>query len=207
MFGLDNDQLARLIFLVALLAFLLSGIGFRRGAPGGGVRHLGVWALIILGLVTIYAYRAPLLRFAAPVLQELDPSRVIEVTSSDGGQELVIRRGPDGHFHLIGNVNDTPIRFLVDTGASSTVLTFADAERSGIDIGALEFNRPVQTANGMAFYARAGLRSLEIGPFRLSALPVGVMPADTLNISLLGMSTINRFGSWRIEGDRMVLVP
>jgi aspartyl protease family protein len=108
---------------------------------------------------------------------------------------------------LVGEINDIPIRFLVDTGASSTVLTLADAGRSGLDTAALEFDRPVQTANGMAFYARATLPSLEIGPFRLSAVPIGVMPADTLSISLLGMSTINRFSSWRVEGDRMVLVP
>ena len=207
MLSLDNDQLAPLVFLVALLAFLIDGIGWRRGQGGAGLRHLAVWTLIVVGLVTAYAYRAPLLRFAAPVLQELDPSRVVEVTTDDGAQELLIRRGPDGHFQLIGEVNGASIRFLVDTGASSTVLTLADAERSGIDTAALEFDRPVQTANGMAFYARATLPSLQIGPFRLSALPVGVMPADTLTISLLGMSTINRFASWRVEGDRMVLVP
>ena len=207
MFGLDNDQIARLVFLVALLAFLLGGMGLRRGQGGAGLRHLAVWVLIVLGLVTIYTYRAPLLRFAAPVLQELAPGRFVEVTNSQGAQELVIRRDPNGHFQLVANANEASVRFLVDTGASSTVLTYADAGRSGIDTDALEFNRPVQTANGIAFSARATLRSLEIGPFRLSDLPVAIMPADALNISLLGMSTINRFGSWRIEGDQMVLVP
>ena len=207
MFGLDNDQIARLVFLVALLAFLLGGMGLRRGQGGAGLRHLAVWVLIVLGLVTLYTYRAPLLRFAAPVLQELAPGRFVEVTNSQGAQELVIRRDPNGHFQLVANANEVSVRFLVDTGASSTVLTYADAGRSGIDTDALEFNRPVQTANGIAFSARATLRSLKIGPFRLSDLPVAVMPAESLNISLLGMSTINRFGSWRIEGDRMVLVP
>ena len=99
------------------------------------------------------------------------------------------------------------MRFLVDTGASTTVLTFADAARSGIDVDALAFNRPVQTANGMAFYAGATLDSLAIGPYRLSDVPVGVMPEGAMDTSLLGMSTIDRFSSWRIEGDRMVLVP
>ena len=207
MFDLDNDQLARLVFLGALLVFLLGGMGLRRGQGEALARHLAVWTLIVLGLITLYTYRAPLLRFAAPVLQELAPGRVVEVTNPEGAQELVIRRDPNGHFQLVADANETPIRFLVDTGASWTVLTYADAGRSGIDTDALEFNRPVQTANGVAFSARATLRSLEIGPFRLSNLPVGVMPADTLNISLLGMSTINRFGGWRIEGERMVLVP
>lgn len=207
MLGLNNDQLMRLLYLLALLAFVLGGLGYRRGERGTGLRHLAIWVLIALALVAVYAYRGPLLRFAGPVLAELDPSRVVEVTTSDGAQELVIRRGPDGQFHVNADVNDVAVRFLIDTGASSTVLTAADAERAGIETAALDFNRPVQTANGTAFYARATLGSLEIGPFRLSAVPVGVMPSSALDISLLGMSTINRFAGWRIDGDQMVLVP
>src|SRR5688572_30216609 len=119
MFGLDSDGLARLLYLVALLAFLVGAFGFRRGTGGAALRHLALWLLVAVGLVAVYAYRAPLLRFAAPVLAELDPSRVVEVTNPDGAQELVIRRGPDGHFHLEAEANDAPVRFLVDTGARS----------------------------------------------------------------------------------------
>ena len=56
----------------------------------------------MLGLVAVYAYRAPLMRFAAPVMLELDPSRVIEITDPDGGSELIVARGRDGHFHIDG---------------------------------------------------------------------------------------------------------
>jgi aspartyl protease family protein len=205
MFGLDNDQTIRALYLLALLAFLLGGFGYWRRMRVSALGHLAIWALMIVALISVYAYRAPLLRLAAPVLQELDPSRVVEITSPDGARELVIRRGPDGHFHLDADVNGVPVRFLVDTGASSTVLTEADAVRSGIDPAALRFNRPVQTANGTAFFAGARLESLEIGPYRFRDVPIGIMPENTLGISLLGMSTINRFGGWRIEGDRMVL--
>ena len=205
MFGLDSDQTVRALYLLALLAFLLGGFGYWRRLRVSALGHLAIWALIVLALVSIYAYREPLLRVAAPVLQELNPREVVEITGPDGVRELVIRRAPDGHFHLDADVNGVPVRFLVDTGASSTVLTEADAERSGIDTDALQFNRPVQTANGTAFFAGARLDSLEIGPYRVRNVPVGVMPENSLNISLLGMSTINRFGGWRIEGDRMVL--
>ena len=208
MFGLNDDQWMRLVYLVALLAFVIVfGLAGGRRLGRLHVRDLAIWALIVLALVTVYAYRAPLLRFAEPVLAELNPSRAVAVTTEGGASELLIRRGPDGHFRVDADANGVAIRFLVDTGASSTVLTLADAERSGIEIAGLEFDRPVQTANGLAFYARASLRTLEIGPYRLTGLTVGVMPEDSLNTSLLGMNTINRFGSWRIEGDRMVLVP
>ncbi|HEX9906419.1 MAG TPA: TIGR02281 family clan AA aspartic protease [Propylenella sp.] len=204
MFGLDEDQTLRLVYLTLLLVFLVGSAGFGRFSM---LRHLGIWALVVVALVTAYAYRDPLMRFAAPVLQELDPSRVVEVTDAGGARELVIGRGADGHFQLDAAVNGVPVRFLVDTGASTTVLTLADAERAGIEIAALRFNRPVQTANGVAMFARATLDTLEIGPYRLASLPVGVMPGETLSVSLLGMSTIDRFAGWRVEGNRMVLVP
>lgn len=207
MFGLDTDQTMRLLFLVLLLTFVVGSLGLRRGGWSAGFRNLLIWAAIAIALVAVYAYRAPLQRFAAPVLQELDPSRVVEVTDAGGGRELIVARGPDGHFRLDAEINGEPVRFLVDTGASSTVLTLRDAERSGIDTVGLAFDRPVETANGIAFFARARAGTMDIGPFRLNDMPVAIMPAEALNTSLLGMNTINRFAGWRIDGDRMVLVP
>jgi aspartyl protease family protein len=207
MFGLDNDQTARLFYLVLLLAFIAAGLGPRRGGWVNGLRNLLVWVALAVGFVAAYAYRAPLLRIAAPVLREFQPSRVVEVTDSSGRRELSVGRGLDGHFHIDGKVNDEPIEFLVDTGASSTVLTIEDAERAGIETKGLAFDRPVQTANGMAFYAQVTAQTLDVGPFRLNDLPVAIMPAGSLSTSLLGMNTINRFAAWRVEGERMVLVP
>ena len=99
------------------------------------------------------------------------------------------------------------MRFLVDTGATTTALTLDDARRAGIDVDSLGFNRPVQTANGMAYYAAATLSSLTIGPYSMRSVPVAIMPAGAMDTSLLGMSTIDRFSSWQVEGDRMVLRP
>jgi aspartyl protease family protein len=207
MSGLDEDRLLNLVYLVALLALLLGSFGFRRRRFGARLRHLATWALIGLALIVAYAYREPLMRFAAPVIAELDPSRVVEVTSADGTRELVVRRGDDGHFHVEGETNGATIRFLVDTGASLTVLTQRDAARSGVDVEGLRFTRPVQTANGRAFYAAARLDDLQIGPFSMGSVPIGVMPDGALGVSLLGMSTLDRFAGWRIEGDRLILSP
>lgn len=207
MFGLNEDQSIRLLYLVLLLALIVGSAGFGWGRMRTNLRHLLVWALIAVGLIVVYAYRAPLQRFVAPVLQELDPSRVVEVTSADGTVELAIARGRDGHFHVDAEADGTPVRFLVDTGASTTVLTLNDAARIGIDVDALRFNRPVQTANGTAFFARAVISNLDVGPFRLASVDVGIMPAGSLNTNLLGMNTIDRFSGWRVEGNRMVLTP
>lgn len=207
MFGLDSDHTGRLVYLTILLVILVGSIGLGRGRGAGKFRYLGIWVLVAGALVVLYAYRAPMLDLASPVLQELAPSRVVTVTNAEGARELVITRSSDGHFHVDAETNGSETRFLVDTGATGTVLTMEDAARAGIDVERLAFNRPVQTANGMAFYAAASLDRLKIGPYELSSVPVGVMPEAAMDTSLLGMTTINRFSSWRVEADKMVLVP
>ncbi len=207
MFDLNQDDTVRLVYLTVLLVLIVGSVGLGRTRAAAKFRHIGIWVLIAAVLVVIYVYRAPFIDFAAPVVRELTPSRVVEVSSADGQRELLVHRSNDGHFHIDANANGANVRFLVDTGATTTVLTLADARRAGIDVDTIAFNRPVQTANGTAYYASAWLNSLTIGPTRLSSVPVGVMPQNALDTSLLGMNTINRFSSWRIEGDKLVLVP
>jgi aspartyl protease family protein len=207
MFDFSDSQSVRIVYLSVLLVMLIGSIGLGRTRYAAKFRYLGIWFLIAVGLVVLYTYRAPVLDMAAPVLSELKPSHVMEVVGPAGQRELVVRRASDGHFKVDAEVNGVPVRFLIDTGATTTVLTTADAKRAGIDTATLAFDRAVQTANGLAFFARTWLTSLAIGPYRLATVPVGVMPANTMDTSLLGMSTINRFSSWRVEGDRMVLVP
>lgn len=205
MFGLNSDETLRLVYLMALLAFVAGGLSFRRGGFAGAWRNLAIWGAILLSLVTLYAWREPVLRFAAPVIDELSPSRRVTIVGGENARELVIRRGSAGHFWLDAEVNGASVRFLVDTGATSTALTAGDAERAGIDVGALRFDRLVETANGQALFARAVAQSLAIGPYRLTEMPVAVMPPAAGGTSLLGMNVINRFAGWRIEGDRLVL--
>ena len=207
MFGLNENDSLRFVYLSVLLVMLVGSIGLGRTRAAAKFRFLGVWFLFAVALVVVYAYRAPVLDLAAPVLRELRPSRIQESVNPEGQRELIVRRASDGHFRIDADVNGVSVRFLIDTGASTTVLTQTDARRVGLDPAKLSFNRAVQTANGLAFFARAFLNSLSIGPYHLTSVPVGVMPAGSLDSSLLGMSTINRFSSWRIDGDRMVLVP
>ena len=207
MFGLNDSEALRFVYLTVLLVMLIGSIGLGRTRAAAKFRYLGIWVLIAAALVVLYVYRAPVINVAMPVVRELTPSRVEPVFGPNGERQLIVRRSDDGHFKIDAEANGVPVRFLIDTGATTTVLTTADARRAGIDTSALSFDRAVQTANGLAFFARAELDSLAIGPYRLASVPIGVMPAGALDASLLGMNTIDRFSSWRVEGDNMVLVP
>ncbi len=116
------------------------------------------------------------------------------------GQAVVLTRGDDGHFHWPGRVGDVAVDFLVDTGATSTALPQALAERVGLaPLGEVQ----TQTAAGAArgFAARADI-ALD-GGVRADHLVVTVLPG--LSAPLLGMDVLGRLhfsqkpGELRIE--------
>lgn len=103
------------------------------------------------------------------------------------GEVVVLTRANDGHFHWPGRVGDVEVDFLVDTGATSTALPQALAERAGLKpLGTVR----TQTAGGMArgFVAQADI-ALE-GGVRADRLKVAVLP--DLGAPLLGMDVLGR---------------
>jgi aspartyl protease family protein len=207
LFGLTDEGLARLVYLVGLMILVGGGLRAYRHRLPQALKHAGIWVLIFLVMVTVYAYRGPLLRLAGPVLSELNPDRAVVVADPNGVRTLTVARSSDGHFNIEANVDGADVRFLIDTGATGTVLSEQDAVRAGIAVDALAFNRPVQTANGLAFVAQTRVGRLEIGPFALRNVGVGVLRDDQLNTSLLGMNVLSRFASLKVEGDRLILTP
>jgi aspartyl protease family protein len=207
LFGLTDEAFARLIYLVGLMILVGGGLTAYRNRLPQALKHVAIWVLIFAAVVTVYAYRGPLLRFAEPVLAELNPNRAVVVIDPNGVRTLTVARSFDGHFNIEANVDGTVIRFLVDTGATGTVLSERDAVRAGIAVDALAFNRPVQTANGLAFEAQTRVSRLEFGPFVLRNVGIGVLRNDQLQTSLLGMNVLSRFASLKLEGDRLILTP
>jgi clan AA aspartic protease (TIGR02281 family) len=116
--------------------------------------------------------------------------------------ELV--RSADGLFYLDAKVNGVPVRFLVDTGATSVVLTDADARRAGVATDLSGSIERAETAGGSTPMARVRLASLEAGPARRHDVEACVT-ASGLSVSLLGQSWLAQFESVTITRDRMVL--
>jgi aspartyl protease family protein len=92
---------------------------------------------------------------------------------------------------------------VVDTGASSVVLSGDDATRLGLDWrkGA---RRMMQTANGATPGYGVVLDRVRVGGIELQAVD-GVVVEHGLGIGLLGMSFLNRVEMQR-DGDRMTLI-
>lgn len=120
------------------------------------------------------------------------------------GGELVIPRGPGGHFFVDGEVNHQPVRFMVDTGASSVAISQQVARAAGLPEGR---RITVHTANG----ARDGWLvhgvPVKAGPLvhNDTSVTTGVRMGAP-DEALLGQSFLRHFDV-QIGADRMVLRP
>ena len=194
-------------FSVAYLtgfALLLAAGAFqaRRGLRPQHLRYAIIWIGIIALLALAFAYQDEL----------KDAGRRLRVAASGaepvalGERELVVPQGPDGHYWLVARVNGERVRFMVDTGASQTVLSPDDARRIGVDVDALRYDRQAQTANGIGYGAALVADRFEVGPIALSRFPVIVNRAP-MGTSLLGMSFLRKLESFHFEGRQLILRP
>ena len=201
--GMDIGNFGRMGVLLALLAFVSLGV-FRGLRASEVLKNALVWVLIALALVTIYSFKTELQMVASRVTGELIPGMAL--TSVDGNS-ITVSRGRNGHFSLRADIADTPIDMLVDTGASTVVLTYEDAEKVGIDVASLRFQTPVETANGMTFFARVVLDSVKVGNIEQDAVRAAIAQQGNLQQSLLGNSFLDRLSSYEFTGSQLVLRP
>lgn len=196
----DGDW-SRIVYLIALLAMISTSILFARRLPVGHVaKQVAVWAGIVLVLVTGYSYRQELGAIGERVLGELLPHRATQTAD----REVQVRAGVDGHFRIEAMVGGTPVRFMIDTGATAVVLSPTDAERLGYDLAKLGFTGFAQTANGTVRTAPIRLDSLVVGDIRLTDLPAVVNQAAMAG-SLLGMSFLDRLRSYEVRDGVLVM--
>lgn len=203
----SGETLPMLVGGSIMMLLAMSILASYRGRLGEAFRHLAIWLVMGLGLVTAYAYRDELSTVAYRVAGELlQNGQPVSVESLPGGEQAVrIRRRGDGHFIARTDVNGALASMLVDTGASTVVLKPADAEKAGIEVRKLTYSVPVQTANGTTYAAPVRLKLMAIGPIRIRDVEALVAKPGTLKESLLGMSFLRRLRSYEFSGDFLTL--
>ncbi|MGX6960554.1 MAG: TIGR02281 family clan AA aspartic protease [Rickettsia endosymbiont of Pentastiridius leporinus] len=161
--------------------------------------QLASWAAIFLVIITGYAFRFELNYAYQRVMSVLVPSYK---WSTEAG-EIIIARSGDGHFYINALVNNVKVKFMVDTGASDIALAREDAQKLGYDLTKLKYSRTYLTANGENKAAPITLNSVVVGKeFKNVGGHIGL---GDLDISLLGMSLLERFKGFRIDKDLLIL--
>jgi aspartyl protease family protein len=193
-FGSLAYKLAILVFLAAVLATM-----FRERFTQAITAAL-LWVVVGLLLVIGYTYRFELAEVADRVLAELIPGHVIS-----HGRTVEVARTSGGDFAISGQINGARVALVLDTGASSVVLTPEDAKAAGLPLDLLNYTVSIDTANGRTRAAPVTLDRITIGGLEERSVEALVVQPGQLRTSLLGMSFLNRLQSWQVVGDRLVL--
>jgi aspartyl protease family protein len=173
------------------------------------------WVLLCCGIVLLGV--GLLDRGAAPSPDGASPARPDKQTvasasnsintpprsSAPAANTIVYTANGQGHVILEAAVNGALVRVLVDTGASLVTLTPADARAVGIDPAGLVFSARVNTANGTARMAPVTLREVRIGQLSIYDVPAAVI--ENLNVSLLGMSFLNRLQGYEMRDGKLTI--
>ena len=156
------------------------------------------WAVFGLLLFVAYTYRFELKEVADRVLAELIPGRTATV-----GRMVEVVRGQSGEFSISTKINGASVAMVLDTGASSVVLTQEAAKAAGLPTDLLAYTVNVDTANGRTRAAPVTLDRLAIGGLTERAVPALIAQQGQLKSNLLGMSFLNRLESWEVRGDKL----
>ena len=116
-----------------------------------------------------------------------------------------IARGQSGEFALYAKINGVSAPMVIDTGATSVVLTWETAKAIGLPLEMLEYNVDVETAGGHTKAARLTLDRLAVGKLVERSVPALVVPRGQMKTNLLGMSFLDRLESWGVRADRLML--
>jgi aspartyl protease family protein len=199
--GLDDGRLVSLVYQIGFL--VLVGAGLLRifhNRLGEAIQAALLWVVVAMVLVAAYAYRFELRDARDRIMAELVPGRAVA-----RGQIVEIARAGNGDFRVATEVNGVGVPMLLDTGASSVMLTRDAAIAVGLPIEMIRYTITVETANGRTQAAAVTLDRVAVGGIVEHAVPALIAQPGQLKTSLLGMSFLTRLQGWEVHGDRVVL--
>lgn len=105
--------------------------------------------------------------------------------------KIILPADSKGHFITTGQMNGATTRFLVDTGATTIAMSTGEAKRLGISY--INGRRGISnTANGQVAYYHITLNTVKVGDVTLHQVDAAVIDGEGMDITLLGMSFLNR---------------
>jgi aspartyl protease family protein len=199
--GLETGDFGSLIYKIALLVFIGGSVlALFRHRIAEAFQAAMLWVVVGLVLALGYTYRYDLRDIGDRVMSELVPGR-----AATRGGAVEISRGNGGEFQIATQVNGATIPMVLDTGASSVVLTQEAAKAAGLPLDLLNYTTNVDTANGRTRAASVTLDRVTVGSIVERAVPALIAQPGQLKTSLLGMSFLSRLERWEVRGERLVL--
>jgi aspartyl protease family protein len=194
----EGDQAIHFIYLVGVLILVGSAFAVRRIPIAQGLKMFVGWVLIFGAAFIVFTLKDEFLALGNRLM--LETRGGVEQTAPG---EIRIRQASDGHFWVTAEVNGEPVRFLIDSGATTTSLSRETAQRVGVEPSG-GFQAMVQTANGVVMVDRGRAQSIAIGPIRRNDVAVHISDAFG-DMNVIGMNFLSTLSAWGVEGRSLVL--
>jgi aspartyl protease family protein len=189
-----------LIWGIICILLLVSSLAARRLSLGEVAKAALAWIAIFAALFAIFSFRFEFIGIWERVKADISGTTGQNIS----GEAIELRRQDDGHYWLLVDINNKPVRFMVDSGATMTAINATTAKEVGVEADGYPII--LSTANGRVAAKRANVSSLTVGPHTIDNHPV-VVSESFGDVNLLGMNFLNSLHSWRVEGNVMVLQP
>ena len=167
--------------------------------PGNTSRPLGrgmiiaAWILLLV-LLTLF--------FNDRLERQRNPNMQVMTSTTTGGVPAVrLERNRYGHYVARGFINDRPVEFMLDTGASDVSIPLPVAEELGLKKG-----RTVtyQTANGPIQAWQTVIDEIRLGELRVGPVRASINPNVADTGILLGMSFLRHL-DFSQQGNTLTL--
>jgi aspartyl protease family protein len=114
---------------------------------------------------------------------------------------MILSADQEGHYHIKGRINEYPVEFLVDTGATLVAIPQVLADRLHVTG---HYPITMLTANGEVTGSLTRLQKLSIGEFILNDVKAVIIPSNDENLVLLGMNVLSKFNIVQ-QDNRLIL--
>ncbi len=163
------------------------------------VKKYGVLCLLFFMFLGALLY--PLTNVQGPTLNAQTPK--IQM-NNEGAQVTLIDGNERGHFVFIGTINQVPVKFFYDTGATDIAIPQSVANYLRLKEGR---RTNFHTANGMGYGFDTILDTVAIGHIELSNIDATITPGMDGDEILLGMSFLKQLDILHSEGKLFLTKP
>ena len=160
-----------------------------------GVSHIGKW---MISLAWVGALALLTVLFTNVLDYKRNPNQNVSTRFDGQAKEVVLQSSRFGHYIVTGKINDTPVEFLVDTGASFVSVPEKIAKRLRLKKG-LAYR--TQTAAGSVTVYETQLEQVSIGDITLYDVKASINPHNNDDEILLGMSFLRRLEVTHKDGQ------
>jgi len=121
--------------------------------------------------------------------------------TAEGAQEIILQRNRYGHYVATGSINNVPVTFLLDTGASDVSIPDGLAKKLRLERG---ISQVYNTANGSITAYLTQLDRINLGGIELRNVRASINPAVQGDEILLGMSFLKEL-EFTQRGDTLTI--